>query len=95
MNPEMLATLEHLIAQRRANPQPGSYTNTLLAEGRTRMAQKVGEEAVEVAIAALAQPRELQIGEISDLFYHLLVLMNDLNISLADIDAELALRHAK
>lgn len=95
MNPEMLATLEHLIAERRAQPQPGSYTSSLLAEGRTRMAQKVGEEGVEVAIAALVQSRELQVGEISDLFYHLLVLMNDLGISLADINAELARRHAR
>lgn len=92
---DMLATLETLIAERRANPQPGSYTNRLLEEGRPRMAQKVGEEGVEVVIAALSQTRELQIGEISDLFYHLLVLMNELGITLADVQAELARRHSK
>jgi phosphoribosyl-ATP pyrophosphohydrolase len=90
---QMPERLEQIIAERRASPQPSSYTNSLMAAGRPRIAQKVGEEAVEVVIAALSQPRDLQIGEISDLVYHLLVLLNELGISLDEIDAELARRH--
>jgi phosphoribosyl-ATP pyrophosphohydrolase len=89
----MLSKLEQLIAERRTNPKEGSYTNVLFQKGRNKMAQKVGEEAVEVIVAALGQEREQQIGELSDLFYHTLVLMNDLDVSLEDIQAELAKRH--
>lgn len=90
---QMLAYLEKLIAQRRAEPQEGSYTNHLLAKGRPKMAQKVGEEGVEVVIAALAQDKDRQISELADLFFHTLVLMNDLGVSLEDIDTELIQRH--
>jgi phosphoribosyl-ATP pyrophosphohydrolase/phosphoribosyl-AMP cyclohydrolase len=90
---DMLRYLEDLIAERRVQPQPGSYTNKLLDAGVNRTAQKVGEEAVEVVVAALGQGREQQIGELSDLFYHALVLMAQLEISLDDVDAELARRH--
>jgi phosphoribosyl-ATP pyrophosphohydrolase len=89
----MLKELETLIQDRRNNPKDGSYTNTLFAKGRNKMAQKVGEEAVEVIVAALGQGREQQIGELSDLFYHTLVLMNDLGLTLDDVFAELQKRH--
>jgi phosphoribosyl-ATP pyrophosphohydrolase len=58
------------------------------------MAQKVGEEGVETVIAALTQDRERQASEIADLFYHTLVLMAELGLSLEDIEAELQRRHA-
>lgn len=90
---DMLDQLEQIIAERKVNPRPGSYTNRLLEEGRPRIAQKVGEEAVEVIVAALGQSREEQLGELADLFYHTLVLMSDLGISLGDIRAKLAERH--
>lgn len=90
---DMLDQLEQIIAERRANPRAGSYTNRLLEEGRPRIAQKVGEEAVEVIVAALGQSREEQLGELADLFYHTLVLMSDLDISLEDVRARLAERH--
>lgn len=90
---DMLDQLEQIIAERKANPRPGSYTNRLLEEGRPRIAQKVGEEAVEVIVAALGQSREEQLGELADLFYHTLVLMSDLGISLEDLYAKLAERH--
>lgn len=93
--PDMLHQLERIIADRRENPQESSYTNQLMSKGRPKMAQKVGEEATEVIVAALAQSREAQIGELSDLFYHVLVLMNDLNLTLADVEAELQHRHQK
>lgn len=90
---DMLDQLEQIIAERKANPRPGSYTNRLLEEGRPRIAQKVGEEAVEVIVAALGQSREEQLGELADLFYHTLVLMSDLGISLEDVNTKLAERH--
>ncbi len=92
---DMLPYLENLIRDRQANPQPGSYTNKLLDEGVIRITQKVGEEAVEVVVAALSQGREAQIGELSDLFYHTLVLMAQLGISLDDINTTLEARHKK
>lgn len=58
------------------------------------MAQKVGEEATEVVVAALGQGRTEQVGELSDLFYHTLVLMSQLNITLDDVSEELRRRHS-
>ncbi len=92
--PDMLAELQTIIHDRQSNPKPGSYTNQLLDEGVSRVAQKVGEEAVEVVVAALSQSRELQIGELSDLFYHTLVLMAHQGITLEDVYVELQRRHS-
>ncbi len=89
----MINELERIIQDRKANPQAGSYTNTLLDGGLNKTAQKVGEEATEVIVAALGQGREQQIGEIADLFYHTLVLMAQLEIPLADVEEELRRRH--
>ncbi len=90
---DMLTQLEALIQQRRANPLPDSYTNQLFDKGVNKIAQKVGEEATEVIVAALGQGREEQIGELADLFYHTLVLMTQLGITLDDVNAELSRRH--
>lgn len=92
---EFLNTLESIIQDRKNNPTPDSYTNQLFSAGIARIAQKVGEEGVEVAVAALAQSREAQIGEFSDLFYHALVLMAALDIQLSDVEAELERRHKR
>ncbi len=89
----MLNKLETIIHDRKINPKDGSYTSQLFKAGVNRIAQKVGEEAVEVVVAALGQTREEQIGEVSDLFYHTLVLISQLGISLDDINAELERRH--
>jgi phosphoribosyl-ATP pyrophosphohydrolase/phosphoribosyl-AMP cyclohydrolase len=59
----MLAELETIIRDRQANPKVGSYTNSLFDKGLNNIAQKVGEEATEVIVAALGQGREQQIGE--------------------------------
>jgi phosphoribosyl-ATP pyrophosphohydrolase len=91
--PDMLNQLETIIQHRKANPRSGSYTNMLFDRGLNKIAQKVGEEAAEVIVAALGQGRTEQIGELSDLFYHTLVLMAQLNISLDDVYAELNHRH--
>ncbi len=89
----MLTELETIIHDRKVNPKAGSYTNTLFDKGLNKIAQKVGEEATEVIVAALGQGRQEQIGELSDLFYHTLVLMAQLNITLEDVGAELERRH--
>lgn len=89
----MINELEQIILDRKANPKEGSYTNHLFERGVNKIAQKVGEEATEVVVAALGQGREEQIGELSDLFYHTLVLMAQLDIRLTDVEAELARRH--
>jgi phosphoribosyl-ATP pyrophosphohydrolase len=90
---DMLNELEAIIRDRKTNPKTDSYTNKLLDAGIERVAQKVGEEATEVVIAALRQRRETQINELADLFYHTLVLMTTLDISLDDISTELQRRH--
>ncbi len=90
---DMLSELEAIICDRKANPQAGSYTNSLFDAGVNKIAQKVGEEATEVIVAALGQGRQEQIGELSDLFYHTLVLMAQLDISLDDVRTRLAERH--
>jgi phosphoribosyl-ATP pyrophosphohydrolase len=93
--PDILDELQAIIADRKRNPKPGSYTNKLFDEGVSKMTQKVGEEAVEVIVAALSQEREQQINEFCDLFYHMVVLMTELDISLYDVFAELEKRHKK
>lgn len=90
---DMLQKLETIIRDRRLHPAPGSYTSRLFAEGREKIAQKVGEEAVEVLVAALGQSRDNQLDELADLFYHTLVLMADLDLSLDDVKQRLRERH--
>jgi phosphoribosyl-ATP pyrophosphohydrolase/phosphoribosyl-AMP cyclohydrolase len=92
---DMLNALETIIHDRKTNPVDGSYTNELFDRGVNKIAQKVGEEATEVVVAALGQGREQQIGELSDLFYHVLVLMAQLNITLDDINISLEKRHTQ
>jgi phosphoribosyl-ATP pyrophosphohydrolase len=89
---DFLNTLTALIADRKANPKPGSYTNQLLAD-RVKAAQKVGEEATEVVVAALAQSDERLVEEMADLVYHSLVLLATRNVSWAAVLAELEKRH--
>lgn len=89
----MLEQLEWIIQDRRTNPKAGSYTNQLFDAGLERIAQKVGEEAVETVIAALRQDRHTQINELADLFYHTLVLMSSLDLPLSEVYQELERRH--
>jgi phosphoribosyl-ATP pyrophosphohydrolase len=88
-----LNDLYQLILDRQANPRPGSYTNSLFDSGLPRMAQKVGEEATEVVVAALAQQNDRLIEELADLTYHTLVLMAAKGLTPADVLAELEKRH--
>jgi|SRR5882672_3288946 len=89
-----LQTLENVIRQRIEASPEGSYTSRLAAEGTLRVAQKVGEEAVELAIAAAAQDRAHVIAEAADLLYHLLLLLKLRDLALVDVVAELESRHA-
>jgi phosphoribosyl-ATP pyrophosphohydrolase len=89
---DFLSQLIAVIADRKANPKPGSYTNQLLAD-RTKAAQKVGEEATEVVVAALAQSDERLLEEMADLIYHSLVLLEARNLSWAEVIAALEKRH--
>lgn len=89
---ETLRELYEVILDRKANPQEGSYTNYLLDKGTEKIAKKVGEEAVETAIAAAKEDRQEIIGEIADVIYHILVLMADQDITLEDVQKELVSR---
>jgi phosphoribosyl-AMP cyclohydrolase / phosphoribosyl-ATP pyrophosphohydrolase len=89
-----LGQLFELIRTRRAELPEGSYTTRLFREGRAKIAQKVGEEAVEVCVAALAQTGERVVDESADLLYHLLVLWAELGVEPAEVAARLRERHA-
>ena len=89
----MIDELYAIIKDRQDNPKEGSYTNKLLNAGYDRCAQKVGEEAVEVIIAAGTQGRQRLIEESADLIYHLLVLLVQQGVSLEEVMAELRKRH--
>jgi len=89
----MLNKLFEIILDRKAHPQPNSYTNKLLDASEDLVLQKVGEEAVEVILAAKGQGNQRLVEEVSDLFYHTLVLLARQGLTLADVEAELARRH--
>ena len=89
----MLNELFEIIEERKANPSEKSYTASLFADGEDRICQKVGEEAVEVIIAAKGQGDERIIEEVSDLFYHTLVLLSAKGLTLNDVENELRKRH--
>jgi phosphoribosyl-ATP pyrophosphohydrolase len=89
---DAFATLEATIRDR-LNADPGtSYVAALAAKGRAKIAQKVGEEAVETVIAAVADDRDALVGEAADLMFHLTVLLHHAGLSLDDVRAELARR---
>jgi phosphoribosyl-ATP pyrophosphohydrolase/phosphoribosyl-AMP cyclohydrolase len=88
-----LDTLQAIIAERIDDPRPDSYTAKLLAEGPRRIAQKVGEEGLELALAAVAQGDAEIVGEAADLLFHVLVLLQSKHLSLEQVAAELEARH--
>ena len=92
-NIAFLTELEAVIRLRRTSTADKSYTKTLFNRGTPYIAQKVGEEAVELAIAAVQGDNARTISEAADLMYHLLVLLEANELSLADLSAELAARH--
>lgn len=82
-----------VIAERQRNPKEGSYTNRLLNQGQDEILKKIGEEAIEVILAASAQGDERLRSELADLTYHCLVLLAARGLSPADIAAELERRY--
>ncbi|MFZ5657140.1 MAG: bifunctional phosphoribosyl-AMP cyclohydrolase/phosphoribosyl-ATP diphosphatase HisIE [Pseudomonadota bacterium] len=91
---DFLAVLDRLVAQRAAERPVGSYTTRLFEGGLRRIAQKVGEEGVETALAAVAQDEAALAGEAADLLFHLLVLLRARGMSLDDALDVLRRRHA-
>ncbi|OOF83543.1 bifunctional phosphoribosyl-AMP cyclohydrolase/phosphoribosyl-ATP diphosphatase [Rodentibacter ratti] len=85
--------LERLIASRKGSDPQSSYTAKLYAKGTKRIAQKVGEEGVETALAATVKDREETICEAADLAYHLTVLLQDANLAWEDVISKLKERH--
>ncbi|WP_236976351.1 bifunctional phosphoribosyl-AMP cyclohydrolase/phosphoribosyl-ATP diphosphatase HisIE [Membranihabitans maritimus] len=90
-----LGKLEAIVVDRKNNPKEGSYTNKLLDRGINKIAQKVGEEAVELVIEAKDDNRELFKGEAADLLYHFSVLLAKKGIPLSEIYQVLEERHKK
>jgi phosphoribosyl-ATP pyrophosphohydrolase/phosphoribosyl-AMP cyclohydrolase len=90
----VLADLEATIAQRERERPAGSYTTTLFESGVRKIAQKVGEEGVETALALVAQDDKAVLDEAADLFFHALVGLRARGLSLADVERVLAKRHA-
>jgi len=88
-----LSQLEQVIESRKNDDPENSYTAHLFSRGTTKIAQKVGEEGVEVALAAVAETKEDLLGECADLFYHTLVLLQDQNIELNEVMQVLQKRH--
>jgi phosphoribosyl-ATP pyrophosphohydrolase/phosphoribosyl-AMP cyclohydrolase len=91
---DFLAVLDRLVAQRAAERPVGSYTTRLFEGGLRRIAQKVGEEGVETALAAVVQDEAALAGEAADLLFHLLVLLHARGMSLDDALDVLRRRHA-
>jgi phosphoribosyl-ATP pyrophosphohydrolase/phosphoribosyl-AMP cyclohydrolase len=90
---QFLAELEQVIAQRDVDRPPGSYTTELLESGTKRIAQKVGEEGVETALAATAGDKEELLNESADLIFHLMVLLRDQGLLLPELLKVLKSRH--
>ncbi|MEO8855607.1 MAG: bifunctional phosphoribosyl-AMP cyclohydrolase/phosphoribosyl-ATP diphosphatase HisIE [Burkholderiaceae bacterium] len=88
-----LAELDALVEQRHAERPDGSYTTKLFDDGIRRIAQKVGEEGVETALAAVVQGDDELLGEAADLVFHLTVALRARGLSLGDVAAVLAKRH--
>ena len=88
-----IAELAEIIQQRASSDDDNSYTAHLLKKGIARIAQKVGEEGVETALAAVTESDEALIGESADLIYHLLVLLQARGIPVEAVTAELSKRH--
>ena len=89
-----IAELEAIVRERLSRGSSESYTARLASSGTKRIAQKVGEEGVELALAAAAGSEQETIDEAADLVYHLIVLLNERGLSLEDVSHRLKTRHA-
>ncbi|RPI81305.1 MAG: phosphoribosyl-ATP diphosphatase [Chloroflexi bacterium] len=91
----VLDELYTTLIDRKKNPKEGSYTNQLLSSGEDEILKKVGEEAIEVILAAKGQGEARLVEEIADLTYHILVLLAAKNITLLQVEEELAQRRGR
>jgi len=90
---KFLKSLQSIIVDRLENSPKGSYTARLAAKGDLKVAQKLGEEAVELALASIAEDDEAVTAEAADLLYHMLLLLAMRDIKITDVIAELERRH--
>jgi len=88
-----LNTLQKIIIDRKERSEPNSYTATLFAAGEDEILKKIGEEAMEVILAAKSEGDARVISETADLFYHVLVLLAERDLTLAQVETELDRRH--
>lgn len=88
-----LTRLTQIIEDRKNQPSSDSYTSSLFQKGKNKLAQKVGEEGVEVVIEAMAENKELLLSESADLIFHLMVLLSSQNLSLEEVVTVLEKRH--
>ena len=94
MTDDVLQRLTALIRSRRAESASKSYTRELLDGGPERCAKKLGEEAIELAIAAIAEDRDRVIAEAADLLYHFVVVLRSRDIALCEVEVALGRRTA-
>ena len=87
-----LTELMTVLQDRKQNPQPGSYTNQLLAKGVDEIVKKIGEEAIEIVVSAKGQGNERLISEIADLIFNVSVLLVHFDLTWDDVAGELARR---
>lgn len=90
---EMFGRLQRIIADVKKNPEDGAYTSFLFVRGVDRIGKKVGEEAVELVIAAKNDDKKVVVGEAADLLYHVMVLLNAKGVKLSEVCAELCKRN--
>lgn len=88
-----LNTLQKIIIDRKERPAPNSYTASLFAAGEDEILKKIGEEAMEVILAAKSEGDARVISETADLLYHVLVLLAERDLTLAQVEIELDRRH--
>ncbi len=90
---EMFGRLQRIVAEYRQNPEDGAYTSFLFARGVDRIGKKVGEEAVELVIAAKNEEKIGVVNEAADLLYHVMVLLNVRDVKISEVCAELCKRN--
>jgi phosphoribosyl-ATP pyrophosphohydrolase/phosphoribosyl-AMP cyclohydrolase len=87
--------LERVIEKRSTERTEGSYTASLMGAGARRIAQKLGEEGLELALAAVTESDERVVAEAADVIFHMMVLLRSRNLALVRVVAELAMRHTR
>ena len=92
---QVLQSLYQVVRERREHPQEGSYTCYLFDKGLDKILKKVGEECAETIIAAKNGDKAELVGEINDVFYHIMVMMNECGVTLRDVCEEMDVRAQK